>query len=100
MFIPSLESVQADSGIRNDKPDLLRRSIRNPAQQPGLLKLAERVADSGPGNRTTRFTRFVVEDFSIDAPIGIPAQQPCNGDPLSGRTQPDLAQEALQIVGQ
>ncbi len=46
------------------------------------------------------FTRFVVEDFSIDAPIRVPEQQPCNGDPLSGRTQPSLAQEALKTVGQ
>jgi hypothetical protein len=31
--------VQADGGIRNDKPGLLRPIDRNPAQQPGLLKL-------------------------------------------------------------
>jgi hypothetical protein len=47
-----------------------------------------------------RFTRFVVEDFSSDAPIRVPEQQPCDGDPLPGRTQPSLSQEALKIVGQ
>jgi hypothetical protein len=83
--------VQADGGIRDDKPRLLRPIDLNPAQQPGLLKLAERVANGG-GNRTTCFTRLVVEDFSIDAPIRVPEQQPCNGDPLPGRTQSSLAQ--------
>jgi hypothetical protein len=32
--------TQADGGMRNDKPRLLRPIDHNPAQQPGLLKLA------------------------------------------------------------
>jgi hypothetical protein len=65
-----------------------------------LLKLAQRVANRGPGNTVTCVTRFVVEDFSIDAPVCVLEQQPRNGDPLPGRTQPSLAQEVLEIAGQ
>jgi hypothetical protein len=44
--------------------------------------------------------RFVVEDFSGDAPIGALEKQPSDGDPLPGRTQPGLAQEILGVAGQ
>jgi hypothetical protein len=100
MSIPSPNLTQTDSGIRNDKPTLLRLIARNSSQQSSLLKLAQRVADGGPGNRPPSFPRFVVEDFSSDASIRVPEQQPCNGDSLPGRTQPSLAQDAPKIVGQ
>jgi hypothetical protein len=92
--------IQADGGIRNHKPRLPRPIDRNSAQQPGLLELAQRVANGGPGNRTPSFASFVVEDFSGDAPIGVSQQQPRNGNPVPGRTQPNLAQEVLGIAGQ
>jgi hypothetical protein len=53
----SPDLAQADGGIRNHKPRLLRSIDRNPVQQPGVLKLAERVADGGPGNLAPRALR-------------------------------------------
>jgi hypothetical protein len=40
MSIPSSPNFgQADGGIRNDEPGLLRATDRNPAQKPGTLEL-------------------------------------------------------------
>ena len=92
--------AQVDGGVRNNKPRPLRSIDRSSSQQPGLLKLAQRVANGGPRNRAPRLMRFVVEDFSGDAPIGVLEKQPRDGDPLPGQTQPSLAQEILGIAGQ
>ena len=43
---------------------------------------------------------FAVEDFSGDAPICGPEQQACEGDPLAGRTQPNVVQQNLDVTGQ
>ncbi len=94
---PNLAHV--DGGIRNHKPRLLRPIDRNPVQQSGVLKLAQRVANGGPGNRAPCFASFVVEDFSSDVPIRAPEQQPCDGDPLLGRTQP-MGQQVLSVSEQ
>jgi hypothetical protein len=42
---------------------------------------------------------FVVQDFSRDAPIRSPQQQTCEGDPLTGRKQPDIVQQAANVIG-
>src|SRR6516164_9355527 len=43
---------------------------------------------------------FAVEDFSGDVPILSPEQQACEGDPLAGRTQPNVLQQNPDITGQ
>src|ERR1019366_3134855 len=98
MSIPSPNLTQTDGGIRNDKPRLLRLIAHNSSQQSSLLKLVQRAANGSPGDRAPCFTRFVVEYLGSDAPVRVPEQQPCDGDPLPSRTQPNPVQEVRKTA--